>query len=87
MIMDGYNVPKGQKQRVLAWLTNYGSITPYDALREFGIMRLAAIIFELRDPNGEYGLNIETEMKSSTNRFGEKVHYANYVLKDGDTDG
>lgn len=77
-----YTVPKGQKARVADHLARFGSITPLIALKEFGIMRLAAVIFELRDPNGEYALNIETQMEESTNRFGEKIHYARYVLKE-----
>lgn len=84
---NGIETPKGQKARVLQWLVLYKSITPYEAYREFGIMRLAAVIFELRDPNGEYRLNIDTQMQEATNRFGEKVRFAKYVLKEGDTDG
>ena len=75
------DIPKGQKKKVAMYLTQFGSITPYEAYREFGIMRLAAIIFELRDPNGDYAWSIETEMQEGTNRFGERVHFAKYVLK------
>lgn len=85
--MSEFKIPKGQKARVAKFLTEYGSITPLIALREFGIMRLAAVIFELRDPYGEYKMNIETQMEESTNRFGEKVRYAKYVLKGGDCFG
>ena len=74
--------PRTQKMRIYEYLKKFKSITPHRAMQEFGIMRLAAIIFELRDPNGEYGLNIETEMRSGTNRFGEKVRWAKYVLKE-----
>ena len=84
---SGYIVPKGQKARVASHLLLYGSITPLVALKEFDIMRLAAVIFELRDPYGEYKMNIETQMEESTNRFGEKVRYAKYVLKGGDCFG
>lgn len=68
-------VPKGQKARVMMYLMRFGSITPLDAMREFGIMRLAAVIFELRD---DY--EIETKMEESMNRFGEPVQYARYTL-------
>ena len=80
-------IPKGQKERVLEYLYLYGSITPLEAMKEFGIMRLAAVIFELRDKKGGYGIPIETEMCEDKNRFGEKVRYARYVLKDGDSIG
>lgn len=69
------DVSKGQKKRVLQWLEMFGSITPLDAYREFGIMRLSAVIFVLRK---EY--EIVTEMEDATNRFGEKVSYARYRL-------
>ena len=65
-----------QKDRVLRYLKENGSITPMDALREFGIMRLAAVIFELRaDKN-----NIITEPETRVNRYGDVVTYARYRL-------
>lgn len=70
-----------QKERVTKYLLDHGSITPLDAMREFGVMRLAAVIFELRDPYGKYGYNIETQYETSKNRYGESVTYARYVLK------
>lgn len=36
------------EQRVLAWLRKHGSITPMQALREIGTMRLGARIYDLR---------------------------------------
>ena len=63
-----------QKQKVMRHLNNYGSITPLDAFRDYGIMRLAAVIFNLK----EDGKNIESEMISSSNRFGEKVNFSEY---------
>lgn len=65
-----------QGELVLRWLNEYGSITPLDAMREFGIMRLAACIFNLKQD----GHKIRTEMTSSTNRYGHKVAYATYKL-------
>ena len=69
------DIPRGQKARVLLYLMRYGSITPHDAMREFGIMRLAAVIFELREE-----WSIVTEMEQSMNRFDEPVQYARYRL-------
>jgi hypothetical protein len=57
-------------------MEEYGSITPLDALREFGCMRLAARINDLE----KQGVAIESEMEQSLNRAGEKVHYARYKL-------
>ena len=57
-------------------MKTYGSITPLDALREFGCMRLAARIFDL----AHQGHQIETNVETSVNRNGEKVSYARYKL-------
>ena len=46
-----------QKTRVLNHLNNENSITPLEALDKFGCMRLAAIIWTLRDE----GHNIKTK--------------------------
>ena len=67
-----------QKQKVIRHLETYGSITPLDALREYSIMRLAAVIFNLK----EDGYNIDSEMTTSTNKFGEKVNFAKYTANE-----
>jgi hypothetical protein len=48
---------KSQKAQVKDWLSKGKSITPMEALEMFGCMRLAAVVFELRDE----GMAIETE--------------------------
>lgn len=40
---------KTQKQEVLAYLKKHKSITSWEAIQEFHITRLAAIIFELKE--------------------------------------
>ena len=65
-----------QKEYIIKWLEEYGSITPLDALREFGIMRLAPRISELK----EMGYNIITKIKISKNRYNKPIHYARYEL-------
>ena len=65
-----------QREKVLLYLNDCGSITPLDALREFGIMRLAARIWELR----KLGYNIIKTMEKRSNRYGEDVRYARYSL-------
>ena len=65
-----------QKMKVLWWLKKYGSITPLDALREFGCMRLASRIAELK----EAGWGITTEIESAKNTNGETVRFARYTL-------
>ena len=67
-----------QYDMVLNYLKVYGEITPIDAYREFAIMRLGAIIYEMRKD----GYNIETEYTTSKNRFGVSVTYATYIYKE-----
>lgn len=68
-----------QTERVIKHLKEYGSITPLEAIREYGITRLGARIWDLRD----LGYDIETQTETSKNRFGDKTSYAKYVLKGG----
>ena len=65
-----------QKQKVIRHLVMHGSINPLTALRDYGIMRLAAVVFDLR----EDGYNITSEMTTSYNRFNEKVNHAIYTV-------
>lgn len=71
------NSNPAQRNMVLAHLEKYGSITPKQAEERYGIMRLGARIFELR----EIGYPIMTTMQKSKNRFGVETAYAKYILK------
>lgn len=66
-----------QTARILNHLESFGSITSLDAMREYGIMRLASRICDLR----QAGYNITSEREQSKNRLGESVHYVRYRLK------
>tara|TARA_R110001606_G_scaffold392389_1_gene561266 strand:+ start:215 stop:445 length:231 start_codon:yes stop_codon:yes gene_type:complete len=65
-----------QKEKVIRHLNEYGTITPLDAFRDYGMMRLAAVIFNLK----EDGYDIDSAMVSASNRFGEKVNFSEYKL-------
>ena len=65
-----------QTEMVLQYLEQFGTITPVDAMREFGIMRLASRISDLK----RAGFDIRSRMKQSVNRFGRPVHYAEYYV-------
>lgn len=67
-----------QREKIIAYIEKYGSITPLDALREFGCMRLATRIFELK----EDGYKIKTVIEKAKNKSGEPVHYARYYLQE-----
>lgn len=67
-----------QCDRVLEYLKRFGSITQLEAIRDLGCMRLAARIADLRDQ----GYGIGTRMKTETNRYGNKVSFAEYYLEE-----
>ncbi len=66
-----------QAEKILQYLRENGSITPLDAMREFGCMRLASRICDLK----RSGLPIKKEMEAAKNRYGETVHFARYKLE------
>ena len=65
-----------QKQTVLEHLWENGSITSMEAIKEYGITRLAARVSELRRD----GWIITASQKHGKNRFGHTVVYAEYRL-------
>lgn len=71
-----------QTELVLRHLKKHGSLSSLEAMKEYGIMRLGARIWDLRDA----GWDIETQNEKSINRYGVKVSYANYVLRGGDNE-
>lgn len=67
-----------QTQKILRYLNECGSITPLEALKEFGCMRLGARIYDLK----QAGYDIESRIESHKNSYGERVSYARYTLKE-----
>lgn len=65
-----------QKEQILRHLNDYGSITQLEAFRDYGIMRLASRINDIRRD----GVNITVAMERTKNRYGEPVSYARYSL-------
>lgn len=72
-----YSMGQTQNERILAHLREFGSITPLEAMKEYGIMRLASRIYDLK----KAGHNIKREFATSNNRFGEIERYAKYRLE------
>ncbi len=66
-----------QRTQIHDYMKRFGSITPLEAMRDFGIMRLAARIAELR----QEGVQIQADTERSLNRFGKNISYARYSLK------
>jgi len=71
-----------QNEMILNHLKEFGKITPMDAIENYGCLRLAARISELREQGINDGFDIETNMVSSKNRFGVTVTYAEYTYKE-----
>ena len=65
------------ESRVLKWLQDKGSITQKEAIDEFGAYRLSALIYNLR----QEGYDITTETETGKNRWGDKVTWGRYYLK------
>ena len=68
-----------QTEIILRHLEEHGSITPLDALQEYGIMRLASRICDIK----RAGFVVEKEIETAKNRYGEPVRYARYRLREG----
>ena len=73
--MNTKTTPKNQHDAVLWHLNEHKSISSWEAIKEYGVTRLSAVIYDLRDE----GYDIETEKKTK-NRFGNSVTYAIYKL-------
>lgn len=66
-----------QCERILRHMMDYGSITSLEAVQEYGILRLASRICELRAS----GVPIRSETVASKNRYGEVTSYSRYYLE------
>ena len=64
-----------QGERILKYIDEKGSITPFEAFTELGVTKLATRVSELR----RAGEKIQKKMVSGTNRFGEKIQYMEYT--------
>ena len=65
-----------QCEKVLRHLKDHGSITSIEAFNEYGILRLASRINDLR----AQGIAIVSSTASGKNRYGETTHYSVYRL-------
>lgn len=63
-----------QKERIVKYMDDFGSISTMEAFTQLGITRLASRIHELT----RNGLPIKRETVTSKNRYGEEVHFTRY---------
>lgn len=69
-----------QCDNILGYLREHGSITPLEALSQFGCMRLGARIWDLK----QRGFPIMRVTETALNRFGQEVRYARYHLQEAE---
>ncbi len=74
-----------QCDKIIRHLRKYGSISSLEAITEYGILRLASRINDLRNR----GFNIVGETVTGKNRFEEKTSFKVYRLaeKEGNING
>lgn len=65
-----------QCEMILRYMQDEGGITPWEAMKEFGCMRLTARIYDLK----RRGVAVRREMVSDRNRYGKRVQYARYSV-------
>ena len=63
-----------QREAILQYIEEFGSITPMEAFSDLGITKLATRISEMR----KEGFDFKIEMVKSKNRYGKPVYYAKY---------
>ena len=64
-----------QKQLILQYIDDFGSISPMEAFVDLGITKLSTRIGEIiRD-----GESISKHTEHSKNRYGKRVHYTRYA--------
>lgn len=62
-----------QKEMVIKYMEQYGSIEPLTALRELGVYRLSDVILKIRKDRP-----VETQIKKTTNMWGKPCTYGVY---------
>ncbi len=65
-----------QRQLILNYIQDFGSITPLQAFGDLGITKLATRISEMRKD----GIQFKIESVKSKNRYGKTVTFAKYSL-------
>lgn len=67
-----------QKDRILEYIRNFGSISSFEAYANLGITQLGARIDQLQKD----GHVFRTEWEHKKNRYGEDVSFKRYYLAD-----
>ena len=67
-----------QREQILEYIKQFGSVTPLQAFADLGITKLATRISEMKRD----GVKIHTESVKVKNRFGRNVIFAKYSLEE-----
>lgn len=67
----------GQLEKVVRHIETFGSITPAEAVSDYGIYRLSAIAYTMK----KRGYPVHSTIEHGLNRFGEKTKYARYTIE------
>ena len=65
-----------QRNLILKYIEDFGSITPMEAFSDLGITKLATRISEMRKD----GMQFHIETVKRTSRYGKTIHFAKYSL-------
>ena len=63
-----------QREAILKYIQDFGSITPMEAFGDLGVTKLATRISEMRKD----GMQFKIETVKTKNRYGKTVHFAKY---------
>ena len=66
-----------QRQQIIRYIEEFGSISDYEAVVELGILQFGARLKELR----EQGYNFSSEWVNKKNRYGKPVRFKRYRLE------
>jgi len=66
-----------QRDMVLNYISEFGSISSWDAYKDLGITQLGARIWELTH---KYNYKFKKERVVTENRYGKPTHYDKYFL-------
>lgn len=67
-----------QCEMILRYMQDFGSINPQQAMKDLGVMRLAARVADLK----KAGYKITRHSATGRNRYDEKVIFAEYRLEE-----
>ena len=67
-----------QKELILKYINDFGSITSFQAYTDLGVTQLGTRIKELKDK----GYTFKTEPQKTNNRYGKPVRFVRYYLID-----